>query len=64
MQSQSAGPASGKYGGFGSKDMEQMGYNNPTSTYKGGSSSVGYDPYVSKSNPPAPAVSSKKEEPA
>ena len=45
-----AGPASGKYGGFGSKDMEQFGYNNPD---KFGSA---YDPYVSKNNnqPPAP----------
>lgn len=49
----SAAPASGKYGGFGSKDMEQMGYNNPTYT------SSSYDPYTNKSST---AVPTKKEE--
>jgi hypothetical protein len=42
---QSAAPASGKYGGFGSKDIEQFGYNNPS---KFGQP---YDPYVSKTAP-------------
>jgi hypothetical protein len=61
MSSQSsAGPASGKYGGFGNKDMEQMGYNNPA---YGGSSS-GYDPYVNKasSTTTASQSTSKKED--
>lgn len=51
----SAAPASGKYGGFGNKDMEQMGYSNPTQTKYGGSSSGGvggYDPYMNKSSGP------------
>ena len=48
-------PASGKYGGFGSKDMEQFGYNDSN---KFGSA---YDPYVTKNQPPAPATQSKKE---
>ena len=42
----SAAPASGKYGGFGNKDLEQMGgnigYSNPTASNKVNA----YDPYV------------------
>ena len=55
QQPQPAGPASGKYGGFGSKDMEQFGYNNPD---KFGSA---YDPYVSKNSqaPPIPQTQPK-----
>ena len=42
----SAAPASGKYGGFGNKDLEKMGgnigYSNPTASNKVNA----YDPYV------------------
>lgn len=63
-QSMSAAPASGKYGGYGSKDIEQMGgYNNPA---YGGSSA--YDPYVNKSSAPLPTTttttSTKKKDEA
>lgn len=60
-QSMSAGPASGKYGGYSNKDFEQMGYNNPSY-----GNSNGYDPYVNSSkNTPANATSTttaKKDE--
>lgn len=56
----SAAPASGKYGGFGSKDLEKYGAPN-----MGGSSSGNvYDPYVNKSKPntaSTTAVSTKQE---
>jgi hypothetical protein len=56
----SAGPASGKYGGFGNKDVDQYGYN--------ASKPQGYDPYVNKlgsssaSTQPPTSTTSKKEE--
>lgn len=59
---QSAAPASGKYGGYGSKDAEQYAYNNPSF----GKVSGGYDPYINKtSTTTAPATSKtiSKEEP-
>jgi hypothetical protein len=60
-QSQSAAPASGKYGGFGSKDVAQ-GYG--PATLGGGGGAGGYDPYVAKAQAvlkedPLPKVTKK-----
>jgi len=42
-----AGPASGKYGGFGSEDIAKMGYNNENKF------SAPYDPYTKGQSAPS-----------
>jgi hypothetical protein len=45
-QSAPAGPASGKYGGFGSEDIAKLGYNQP------GQFNGAYDPYTKGNSVP------------
>lgn len=44
-QISAAGPASGKYGGFGSEDMAKLGYGNQGGSF-GNKYNVPYDPYT------------------
>ena len=47
MQQSAAGPASGKYGGFGSEDIARLGYNNENKF------SAPYDPYTKGQSAPS-----------